>query len=118
MDVFEAVAEPTRRRLLDLLTEGNRAAGELVAAFPSLTQPAVSRHLRILRDAGLVSVRTDAQRRIYGLRPNGLAELDAWLERYRLYWADHLDGLERHLADAHGASESKHYAGDPVRCCS
>lgn len=105
MDVFEAVAEPTRRRVLDLLTEGDRAAGELVAAFPSLTQPAVSRHLRILRDAGLVSVRTDAQRRIYSLRPHGLVELDTWLERYRRYWADHLDALERHLTDVHGTSE-------------
>lgn len=105
MDVFEAVAEATRRRVLDLLTDGDRSAGELVAAFPSLTQPAVSRHLRILRDAGLVSVRTEAQRRIYSLRPRGLAELDAWLERYRRYWADHLDALEQHLADVHGTSE-------------
>jgi DNA-binding transcriptional ArsR family regulator len=101
VDVFEAVAEPTRRGVLDLLADGDRAAGDLVAAFPSLSQPAVSRHLRILRDAGLVSVRSDAQRRIYSLRPEGLANLHAWLERYRRFWSQHLDALERHLADVH-----------------
>src|SRR5919108_692056 len=96
-DVFEAVAEPSRRFLLDLLADGERSAGELVAALPDLTQPAVSRHLRVLRDVGLVESRIDAQRRIYRLRPGGLTPLDAWLERYRRYWAGHLDALERHL---------------------
>src|SRR5262245_54218357 len=97
MDVFEVVAEPNRRSLLDLLIEGERSAGELVSALPSLTQPAVSRHLRALREAGLVEVRSDAQRRLYTLRLEGLAELDAWLSRYRRFWADHLDALEQHL---------------------
>lgn len=96
-DVFEAVAEPSRRVLLDLLAGGERSAGELVAALPDLTQPAVSRHLRVLRDVGLVESRIDAQRRIYRLRRGGLAPLDAWLDRYRRYWTDHLDALERHL---------------------
>lgn len=101
MDIFEAVAEPNRRTLLDLLAEGGRSAGELVAALPSLTQPAVSRHLRVLREAGLVEVRPDAQRRIYTLRPDGFAEFEAWLNRYRRFWAGHLDSLEQHLAKTH-----------------
>lgn len=100
MDVFEAVAEPNRRRMLDLLAERHRSAGELGAALPALTQPAVSRHLRVLRETGLVEVRPEAQRRIYALRPEGLAELDVWLERYRHFWAGHLDALERYLAAA------------------
>jgi DNA-binding transcriptional ArsR family regulator len=99
MDIFVAVAEPTRRAILDLLAEGERPAGELVAAFPALTQPAVSRHLRVLLDVGLVEVRPEAQRRIYALRPERLAELDAWLGRYRRFWAGRLDALERHLDD-------------------
>src|SRR3712207_4930058 len=98
MDVFTAVAEPTRRVMLDLLAAGERPANDLVAAFPSLTQPAVSRHLRVLREVGLVTVRPDAQRRIYALRPERLAELDAWLQRYRHLWAGHLDALEGHPA--------------------
>ena len=95
------VAEPSRRALLDLLAGGERSAGELVATLPHLTQPAVSRHLRVLREVGLVEVRPDAQRRIYALRPDGLAEIDEWLGRYRRYWAAHLDALERHLAQTH-----------------
>lgn len=98
MDVFEAVAEPHRRVLLDLLAEGERAAGELVASLPGLTQPAVSRHLRILREVGLVEVKPDGQRRIYALRADGLLEIDAWIHRYRRYWPRHLDALEQHLS--------------------
>ncbi len=99
MDVFEAVAEPHRRALLDLLAERERPAGELVAGLPGLTQPAVSRHLRILREVGLVEVRPDGQRRIYSLRADRLIEIDSWLSRYRRYWRDHLDALERHLEE-------------------
>ena len=99
MDVFEAVAEPHRRVLLDLLAERERPAGELVANLPTLTQPAVSRHLRILREVGLVEVRPDGQRRIYSLRADRLIEIDSWLSRYRRYWRDHLDALERHLEE-------------------
>ena len=97
MDVFEAVAEPSRRALLDALIDGERTAGELVATLPGLTQPTVSRHLRVLREVGLVEVRPDAQRRIYALRADGLVAIDDWIDRYRRYWADHLDALERHL---------------------
>lgn len=98
MDVFEAVAEPHRRALLDLIADRERAAGELVECLPELTQPAVSRHLRILREVGLVEVRPDGQRRIYALRAEGLVEIDAWISRYRRYWPSHLDALEKHLA--------------------
>jgi DNA-binding transcriptional ArsR family regulator len=101
VDVFEALAEPKRRAMLDLLLPGERPAGDLVAAFPELTQPAVSRHLRVLRDAGLVRVRPEAQRRLYSLRPDRFAELEQWLERYRQYWSRHLDALERHLDGVH-----------------
>jgi DNA-binding transcriptional ArsR family regulator len=94
--VFEALADPTRRRLLELLAERERSAGELAGEF-TVSRPAVSRHLRVLRDAGLVRWREDAQRRIYALRPQPLAELDEWLDRYRRFWPDALDRLERHL---------------------
>ena len=91
-----ALADPNRRAVLGLLRERPRAVGELVAAL-GLTQPATSKHLRVLRDAGLVRVRTDAQRRIYALQPAPLAELDAWLAPYRALWNDRLDALGRHL---------------------
>ncbi|MDT5013094.1 MAG: hypothetical protein QOH57_4711 [Mycobacterium sp.] len=97
MDVFEAVAEPSRRALLDALADGEQTAGELVATLPALTQPSVSRHLRVLREVGLVEVRPDAQRRIYALRADGLVRIDDWISRYRHYWSDHLDALEQHL---------------------
>ena len=93
---FELVADSTRRRILDLLRERERSVGELVARL-GLTQPAVSKHLRTLREAGLVRVRRDAQRRWYQLHAEPLAELDAWLEPYRRFWAGRLDALERHL---------------------
>lgn len=112
MDVFEAIAEPHRRDILDLLAKRDRSAGEIVAIFKGLSQPAVSRHLRVLRDVGLVEVKTDAQRRIYALRPERLAELDAWLFRYRRFWRDHLDALERHLTDTLGPPPSRP-TGDP-----
>ncbi|AKT42439.1 ArsR/SmtB family transcription factor [Chondromyces crocatus] len=83
MDIFEIVADPNRRALLDMLAGGERTAGELASCVPKLTQPAVSRHLRLMRDSGLIEVRPEAQRRIYALRPEALLELDAWLSRYR-----------------------------------
>jgi DNA-binding transcriptional ArsR family regulator len=104
MDVFEAVAEPTRRAVLDLLAGRERSAGELVAAFPGLTQPAVSRHLRVLRESRLVDVRADGTRRVYSLRPGALAELDRWLESYRRFWGERLDDLQGHL-DAKASGE-------------
>jgi DNA-binding transcriptional ArsR family regulator len=93
---FEVVAEPTRRRILDLLLAGERAVGDLVAEL-AMSQPAVSRHLRVLRDAGLVATRTDAQRRVYRLDARPLAAMDEWLEPYRRLWAGRLDSLARHL---------------------
>jgi DNA-binding transcriptional ArsR family regulator len=93
---FELLAEPTRRRILDLLRDGERPVGELVERL-SMSQPAVSKHLRVLRDAGLVDVRVDAQRRVYRLRPDGLREVDAWIEPYRRLWEGRLDRLQRHL---------------------
>ena len=108
MEVFEAVAEPTRRAVLDLLAGRERSAGELVAAFPALTQPAVSRHLRILRESRLVDVRPDGTRRVYSLRPDAMAELDRWLENYRRFWRERLDDLEGHLdAKASGEREEE-----------
>jgi len=94
--VFEILAEPTRRRVLDLLREQERTVGELVDAL-EMSQPAVSKHLRVLRDAGLVEARVDAQRRIYALRPEPLADVDAWLAPYRKFWRGKLAALQRHL---------------------
>jgi DNA-binding transcriptional ArsR family regulator len=94
--IFEVVAEPRRREILDLLRDGERPVGELVERL-RLAQPTVSKHLKVLRGAGLVEVRQDAQRRWYRLRPEPLTELDAWLEPYRRMWTVSLDALERHL---------------------
>src|SRR3954447_13340022 len=94
--LYEALAEPTRRRILDLLRERPRLVGELTEQL-GITQPGTSKHLRVLREAGLVTVRQDAQRRWYELRPEPLAEIDAWLSPYRRLWARHLDRLEQVL---------------------
>jgi DNA-binding transcriptional ArsR family regulator len=93
---FEVLAEESRRRILDLLIERERPVGDLVERL-ELSQPTVSKHLRILRDAGLVDARTDAQRRIYRVRTEPLREVDDWLRPYRSRWAGHLSALERHL---------------------
>ncbi len=98
MAIFDVLADPSRRRILELLRAGERPVGELVDAL-GMSQPAVSRHLRVLREAGVVGARVDAQRRLYRLRPDALRELDAWLEPYRLLWSGRLDGLERHLEE-------------------
>ncbi len=96
--MFDVLAEPHRRQILDLLREDERAVGDLVAEV-GISQPSVSKHLRVLRDAGLVEVRTDAQRRVYRLRPEPLREIDEWLQPYRVAWSKRLDALERHLDD-------------------
>ncbi|HZO70143.1 MAG: ArsR/SmtB family transcription factor [Kribbellaceae bacterium] len=93
---FEVLADPTRRRILDLLRERPRLVGELTEAL-GLSQPGTSKQLRVLREAGLVVVRPDAQRRWYELRPEPLAEIDAWLAPYRAFWNERLDALERRL---------------------
>ena len=93
---FEVLAEESRRRILDLLVERERPVGELAVRL-SLSQPTVSKHLKVLRAAGLVDSRTDAQRRIYRIRTEPLREVDDWLRPYRARWAEHLSALERHL---------------------
>ena len=96
MSPFEAVAEPNRRRILDILRDGERPAGDLVEAL-AISQPGVSKHLKLLREAGLVRVRAEGQRRLYSVERQGLAELEAWLMPYRRAWAERLDALEVHL---------------------
>lgn len=96
MEAFAALSDPTRRQIMELLAHGELSAGELAKRF-TLSQPAVSQHLRALHSADLVRVRRDAQRRIYSLEPRGLAQIDAWISRYRAFWATHLDSLEQAL---------------------
>ena len=93
---FDVLAEPNRRRILDSLRDGERPVGDLVHEL-ALSQPAVSKHLRALREAGFVEVRPAAQQRYYRLRVEPLLELDAWLAPYRRFWTERLDDLERHL---------------------
>jgi DNA-binding transcriptional ArsR family regulator len=101
---FEVIAEPNRRRILDLLRTGERPVTELVEHL-NVSQPAVSKHLRVLREAGLVEARVDAQRRVYRLQPRQLREIDDWLAPYRALWNDSLDRLERHLDDIAGGQD-------------
>jgi DNA-binding transcriptional ArsR family regulator len=98
--VFEVISEQHRRRILDLLLDRPRPVGELTGLL-GLTQPGTSRHLRVLREAGLVRARQDARRRLYELMPAPLAEIEAWLQPYRQLWAGRLDELERHLDRPH-----------------
>ena len=95
-NTFEVLAEPNRRSILDLLLASERPVGELVKAM-AVSQPAISKHLRVLRDAGLVECRAEAQRRIYRVRTEPLRAVDEWLGPYRKLWASRLDALERHL---------------------
>ena len=96
MEAAAALADPTRRTILELLADGELDAGEIAKRF-SISRPAVSRHLRVLRELGLVHVRAAAQRRVYSLEPAPLAELDAWLGRYRGFWENRLDALDTEL---------------------
>jgi DNA-binding transcriptional ArsR family regulator len=102
--VFSAIADPTRRAILDLLARGSRTAGTIAAQFPRLTQPGVSRHLRVLRNAQLVDVTVNAQQRIYAIKPEGLADLYEWVAKYQAMWPDALDALE-HYVDARAVGE-------------
>ena len=95
-DVFTTLAEPNRRRILDLLRDRERPVGELVAAL-DVSQPAVSKHLRVLREVGFVESRVEGQRRVYRVRSEPLREIDAWLGPYREMWAKSFDALEQHL---------------------
>jgi len=96
MDRFVALADPTRRRILELLWEKERTAGAIGELFP-ISAPAISQHLKTLRDSGLVRVRVDGQRRIYSLDPAGFEEMEAWFARMRRFWSGRLDDLEREL---------------------
>lgn len=101
---FDVLAEPHRQRILELLRDEEQPVGALVAEL-DLRQPTVSKHLRILREAGFVEVRSDAQRRLYRIRAEPLREIDSWLEPYRLMWTSRLDDLERHLDHMREAEE-------------
>lgn len=94
--MFEIIAEPNRRAILSLLLASQQSVGEIERRL-GMPQPAVSKHLRVLRDAGIVESTVDAQRRLYRLRPEPLQEVDAWLEPFRRFWSAHVDALERHL---------------------
>ncbi len=96
MKAAAALADPTRRRILELLAVDELDAGDIASRF-AISRPGVSRHLRVLRESGLVRVRPDGQRRLYSLDPRPLVELDAWLERYRGFWTNRLDALETEL---------------------
>jgi DNA-binding transcriptional ArsR family regulator len=96
MEVFEALADPTRRRIVELLSRRERSAGELAGHF-RVSQPAVSKHLRVLRTARVVNVRGEAQKRIYSLEPRALGRAEAWLARHRRFWEGRLDALEEQL---------------------
>ena len=99
MEALAALADPTRRRIVELLAERERDAGEIASHF-DVSRPAVSRHLRVLREHGLVRARSDAQRRIYSLEAAPLEEIDAWLDKYRGFWANRLDALDVQLRRA------------------
>jgi len=93
---FAIIAEPNRRAILSLLASSERSVGEIERQL-KMPQPSISKHLRVLREAGFVEARVDAQRRVYRIRPEPLMEVDAWLAPFRRFWSSHLDALERHL---------------------
>ena len=96
MESFEILAEPNRRAILALLVSSQQSVGEIERQL-GMSQPAVSKHLRVLRDAGFVESTVDAQRRVYRLKPKPLQQVDAWLAQFRRFWSAHVDALERHL---------------------
>ncbi|MFI1988648.1 ArsR/SmtB family transcription factor [Actinoplanes sp. NPDC020271] len=98
MDVLEVLAEPARRRIVDALLTREASVSDLVSAL-GMSQPAISKHLRVLREAGVVTARAQAQQRIYRLEPGPFRELEAWLRPYRKLWNHHLDALEKHLRE-------------------
>ena len=98
VEVFEALADPTRRRIVELLAEDERSVGDLASHFPS-SRPAISKHLRVLREAGVVGARGEAQRRIYRLEPEALGRAEGWLARHRQFWEERLDALEARLRE-------------------
>lgn len=103
---FAIIAEPSRRAILSLLATSERSVGDLEEEL-NLSQPSVSKHLRVLREAGFVESRIDAQRRLYRIKPEPLMEIDAWLAPFRRYWSAHVDALERHLDQMNPAPRRK-----------
>jgi len=112
--VFEIIAEPNRRAILSLLVSSQQSVGEIERQL-RMTQPTVSKHLRVLRDAGFVESTVDAQRRLYRLRPGPFGELDAWLAQFRRFWSAHVDALERHLDRMQQATVAKRKPGKKGR---
>jgi len=104
--VFEIIAEPNRRAILSLLVSSEQTVGDIERQL-SMSQPTVSKHLRVLRDAGIVEATVDAQRRVYRLKPEPLQEVDEWLDQFRRFWSAHVDALERHLDRMDESSETK-----------
>jgi DNA-binding transcriptional ArsR family regulator len=104
--VFEIIAEPNRRAILSLLVSSQQSVGEIESQL-RMTQPTVSKHLRVLREAGFVESTVDAQRRLYRLRPEPLQQVDAWLDQFRRFWSAHVDALERHLDRMEQSTPSK-----------
>lgn len=103
---FAVIAEPNRRAILALLASSEQSVGEIERRL-GMTQPTVSKHLRVLREAGFVEATVDAQRRLYKLRPGPMREIDEWLEQFRRFWGGHVDALERHLDRMHGRAKVK-----------
>ena len=106
MEAFAALADDTRLRIVEELGRGERAVGDLVKRF-DLRQPTISQHLKVLKEAGLVRVRPDAQRRLYSIEPEGFRVIELWLERHRRTWAKRLDALEHHMDDNPDEDEKK-----------
>ena len=104
--MFEIIAEPNRRAILSLLVSSEQTVGDIERQL-SMSQPTVSKHLRVLRDAGIVEATVDAQRRVYRLKPEPLQEVDEWLDQFRRFWSAHVDALERHLDRMDESSETK-----------
>ena len=103
---FEIIAEPNRRAILSLLVSSEQSVGEIESRL-RMSQPAVSKHLRVLREAGFVESTVDAQRRLYRLKPEPFQEVDAWLAQFRRFWSTHVDALERHLDRLHPPTPAK-----------
>src|SRR5881394_935449 len=104
--IFEIIAEPNRRAILSLLVSSQQSVGEIERQL-RMSQPTVSKHLRVLREAGFVESTVDAQRRLYRLKPEPFQEVDAWLDQFRRFWSDHVDALERHLDRIDQAAATK-----------
>jgi len=102
MDVFEAIADPTRRHLIDECSHGERTAGDLAASLQSMSRPNVSRHVRVLVGVGILTERRDAQRRLFRLKHDGLGEVDHWLSRYRGFWQERIHALDEVVRHADG----------------